>query len=64
MPKELWFKMMLGPCTHYWLEVAAKSGKIIAICKHHGCQKRGEFSMRAWQQLYAKGQAYAKPNQT
>jgi hypothetical protein len=55
---------MLGPCLHYWLEVAERSGKVIAICKYHGCQKRGEFSMRAWQQLYAQGHANAKPSPT
>jgi len=56
--------MTLVPCVHYWLEVAAKSGKVIAICKHHGCQQRGEFTMQDWRQLYAKGQAYLKPSQT
>lgn len=56
--------MTLDPCVHYWLEVASKSGKVIAICKHHSCRKRGEFTMRDWQQLYAKGQASVIPVRT
>ena len=56
--------MTVVPCVHYWLEVTVDRGKVIAICKYRGCQKRGEFTMRDWKELFALGQAYAKPHKT
>jgi hypothetical protein len=51
----------LVPCNHFWLEVKAGNGRIIAICKYYGCRKRGEFDMAEWDRLAVDGRALNKP---
>jgi hypothetical protein len=53
--------LSLVPCTHYWLEVKAGGGRIIAICKFMGCRKRGEFTLTEWDELAQQGNAINKP---
>lgn len=47
--------------THYWIEMAARGGKIIALCNVPSCRQRGEFTMEEWAQLALFGQAKNKP---
>ena len=53
--------LTLVPCNHFWLEVKAGGGRIIAVCKYYGCRKRGEFTMEEWGKLAEDGKALNKP---
>lgn len=53
--------MELVPCDHFWLEVAVRAGKIIAVCEHYRCRKRGEFTPEEWGQLAVQGKAKNRP---
>jgi hypothetical protein len=43
--------LALVPCNHFWLAVCYKTSTVIAICKHFGCRKRGEFTQAEWEAL-------------
>lgn len=49
------------PCNHYWLAIEYRGETVIAICKHYGCRKRGQFSAGEWIEMKLAKVALDKP---
>lgn len=47
--------------VHYWIEMACRGGKIVAICNVPSCRQRDVFTMEQWAILAGLGQAKNKP---